>query len=237
MTTMNSKPIRIPRATFASIVTERLRDSIVSGELQPGSQLSEVELANSFGVSRGPVREALQRLIQEGLLRSEPHRGVFVPVLTNEDLLDVYLAREALEGMAVRTIIAREALREPACRALEETVAAMEKAEAAGDWDTIGSLDLEFHTVLVESTGSARLHRMFTTLISETRLCLAALTEAEARDDLVAEHRRIAELVRDGDTEEALRSLKKHFDDAVITLTTESSLSADPATNGTEAKP
>jgi DNA-binding GntR family transcriptional regulator len=231
VTSTTNKPIRIHRATFASIVTERLRDSIVSGELQPGSQLSEVELANSFGVSRGPVREALQRLIQEGLLRSEPHRGVFVPVLTDEDLLDIYLAREALEGVAVRTIIEREALHAPACRALDKTVTAMENAEAAGDWETVGSLDLEFHTVLVESTGSARLHRMFATLISETRLCLAALTEAEARHDLVAEHRRITDLVRDGDTAEALRCLKKHFDDAVVTLSAEAA-AVDPSAAG-----
>ena len=78
--------VRIPRGTFASIVTERLSASIIDGTLKPGAQLNEVELATSFGVSRGPVREALQRLVQEGLLDSEPHRGVFVPVLT-EDLV------------------------------------------------------------------------------------------------------------------------------------------------------
>ena len=55
-------------------------------------------------MSRGPVREALQRLIQEGLLRSEPHRGVFVPVMSAEDIDDIYLAREALETAAVRRI-------------------------------------------------------------------------------------------------------------------------------------
>ena len=100
--------VAIPRATFASIVTERLRANIVDGSLKPGSQLSEVELATGFGVSRGPVREALQRLVQEGLLRSESHRGVFVPVLTDEDVLDVYVAREALESAAIRSIISSD---------------------------------------------------------------------------------------------------------------------------------
>src|SRR5580765_933753 len=80
---------RISRVTFASMVGERVRSNIIDGTLPPGSQLNEVELASSFGVSRGPVREALQRLIQEGLLRSEPHRGVFVPVMTDEDIDDV----------------------------------------------------------------------------------------------------------------------------------------------------
>jgi DNA-binding GntR family transcriptional regulator len=218
MTRDTGMAARIPRATFASMVTERLRDSIVSGALEPGSQLSEVELANNFGVSRGPVREALQRLIQEGLLRSEPHRGVFIPVLKDEDVIDIYVAREALECAAVRNVIAtsRSAT---VYRTLDKHVRAMEKAEAAGDWEAVGRLDLEFHTALVASTGSERLQRMFRTVISETRLCLAVLTVAKARDDLVAEHRKICDWIQEGDTEQALKGLKQHFDAAVVTLT------------------
>lgn len=214
----SSTTIPIPRATFATLVTDQLRDSIVTGALEPGEQLSEVELAQRFGVSRGPVREALQRLIQEGLLRSEPHRGVTVPVLTHEDVRDIYLAREALESAAVRHIIATS--RSAACHgALDQHVATMEKAEAAGDWEAVGNADVEFHTALVEATGSLRLQRMFSTVISETRLCLAVLTGADARDALVAEHRQISDWIREGDTDRALAALMRHFDDAVTVLT------------------
>lgn len=209
--------ITIPRATYASIVTERLRASIINGSLKPGSQLSEVELATSFGVSRGPVREALQRLVQEGLLISEPHRGVFVPVLTDEDVLDVYVAREALESAAIRSIISSETTA-AASESLDQFVTLMEKAEAAGDWEAVGNFDLEFHVALVDASGSDRLKRMFSTVISETRLCLGVLTADDARDDLVQEHRRICDLMREGETEQALAVLKKHFDDAVVTL-------------------
>jgi len=144
--------IRIPRATFASMVTERLRTSIVTGSLKPGSQLSEVELANSFGVSRGPVREALQRLVQEGLLHSEPHRGVFIPVLTDDDVLDIYLAREALESAAIRSIVTNDTSA-AASQALDQYVTQMEKAEAKGDWEAVGNFDLEFHVALVDASG------------------------------------------------------------------------------------
>jgi DNA-binding GntR family transcriptional regulator len=209
--------VTIPRATFASIVTERLRASIVNGTLEPGSQLSEVELATSFGVSRGPVREALQRLVQEGLLNSEPHRGVFVPVLTDEDVHDVYLAREALESAAVRSIIASGSTA-AASESLDRFVAQMQQAEASEDWETVGNVDLEFHVALVDATSSPRLKRMFSTVISETRLCLGVLTAADARDDLVEEHRLISEAIREGDTDKALVVLKEHFDDAVATL-------------------
>lgn len=209
--------VTIPRATFASIVTERLRANIVNGSLRPGSQLSEVELATSFGVSRGPVREALQRLVQEGLLLSEPHRGVFVPVLTDEDVRDVYVAREALESAAIRSIIS-SATTAVASESLDRFVTLMEKAEAAGDWEAVGNFDLEFHVALVDASGSPRLNRMFSTVISETRLCLGVLTADDARDDLVREHRLICDAMKQGETEQALTVLKKHFDDAVVTL-------------------
>lgn len=218
MTSERATALRLPRATFASMVTERLRDSIVNGALAPGTQLSEVELAHSFGVSRGPVREAVQRLVQEGLLRSESHRGVFVPVLTDEDVADVYLAREALESAAVRYSIATSTS-ETTHEALDACVTAMETAAAAGDWTAVGRFDLDFHTALVASTGSQRLQRMFIAVISETRLCLGALTGAEARHELVAEHRKICDWIRAGDTEQALAALVRHFDDAVVALT------------------
>jgi DNA-binding GntR family transcriptional regulator len=228
--------LRLPRATFASMVTERLRDSIVNGTLEPGSQLSEVELADGYGVSRGPVREAVQRLVQEGLLRSEPHRGVFVPVLTDGDVADVYLARQALESAAVRYLIATS-MAEAAVAALDRYVAHMETAASAGDWEAVGRFDLEFHTVLVASTGSLRLQRMFTTVISETRLCLGALTGAEARHDLVAEHRKISDWIKDGNTEQALAALEKHFDDAVVALTSTQSRGGLAAADGRRGGP
>jgi DNA-binding GntR family transcriptional regulator len=200
--------VRIPRDTFTSIVTERLRASIITGTLKPGDQLNEVELATSFGVSRGPVREALQRLVQEGLLRSEPHRGVFVPVLTDDDVCDIYLAREALESAAIRAIIANGTAA-AAAESLDQYVTLMEKAEAVGDWEAVGNFDLEFHVALVDASGSQRLRRMFDTVISETRLCLVVLTASDAREDLVHEHRRICDLMQEGDTEQALVVLQE----------------------------
>lgn len=224
-----SSAVTIPRATFASIVTERLRANIVNGSVKPGSQLSEVELAASFGVSRGPVREALQRLVQEGLLHSEPHRGVFVPVLTDDDVRDVYVAREALESAAIRSIIS-SATTEAASESLDRFVTLMEEAEAAGDWEAVGNFDLEFHVALVDASGSPRLQRMFSTVISETRLCLGVLTADDARDDLVQEHRLISDAMKKGETGQALAVLKKHFDDAVVTLMRrQASVDAKPA--------
>lgn len=217
MTTESASPGQIPRFTYASIVTERLRTDIINGNLEPGSQLHEVELADSFGVSRGPVREALQRLVQEGLVLSEPHRGAFVAVLTDEDVRDIYLVRNALESAAVQSIIDTGRSAE-AYKALDKYVVGMKKAEAAGDWEAVGNFDLEFHVALVEAADSPRLQRMFSTVISETRLCLGALTAGDARNELVEEHRRICDLIQEGNADMALAVLKKHFDDGLVTL-------------------
>lgn len=218
MAAKSTAPTGIPRATFASMVGERIRSDIIEGVLRPGSQLHEVELAASFGVSRGPVREALQRLIQEGLLRSEAHRGVFVPVMEADDIADIYLAREALESAAVRRITGTSRAAS-AYKALDKIVRGMEAAAKAEDWKSVASRDLDFHTALVAAAGSARLDRMFTTVISETRLCLSMLaTERDTRDYLVEEHREISEMIRAEDTDGALAALTKHFDEAVVTL-------------------
>ena len=108
----------------------------------------------------------------------------------------------------------------------------MGTAAAAGDWQAVGRFDLDFHTALVASTGSRRLQRMFATVISETRLCLAELAGAEVRSDLVAEHRRIRDWIRDGDTEQALAALVRHFDDALVALTSTQGRGDVVATDG-----
>ncbi|HKY61316.1 MAG TPA: GntR family transcriptional regulator, partial [Gemmatimonadota bacterium] len=77
------------RSTLGSLVTDQLRDHVIHGRFEPGTVLGEVNLAAQFGVSRGPVREALQRLVQEGLLRREPRRGISVPRLASADLRDI----------------------------------------------------------------------------------------------------------------------------------------------------
>jgi DNA-binding GntR family transcriptional regulator len=218
VTATPSTPTRIPRTTFASMVGERIRSSVIEGVLAPGTQLNEVELAATFGVSRGPVREALQRLIQEGLLRSEPHRGVFVPVMSAEDIEDIYLAREALESAAVRRITGTSRAAS-AYKALDKIVRGMEAAMNAHDWRAVASRDMDFHTALVAAANSHRLERMFTTVISETQLCLSMLTSGwEGREDLVQEHREISEMILAENTTAAVEALKKGFDDAVVTL-------------------
>jgi DNA-binding GntR family transcriptional regulator len=90
------------RLTAAGLAEEELRAMILGGHLVPGERLNEVVLADHLGISRGPLREAVQRLASEGLLRVVPHKGAYVRTLTEAELNDLYELRIAIETHAVR---------------------------------------------------------------------------------------------------------------------------------------
>ena len=197
-----------------SIIADKLRHAIGSGELKPGAQLSEADLARKFGVSRGPLREGMQRLTQEGLLVSIRHRGLFVIDMTPNDVRDMYLAREAIERAAARKIL--EGDHPAAGDALLEIVEQMTTAPTPAE---VSELDIAFHVRLVQLADSPRLNRMHQTFITETRMCIHALEESysvsEVRDD---EHRAVATAIRDGDLKLTDELLVAHMDDAINRL-------------------
>jgi DNA-binding GntR family transcriptional regulator len=181
--------------------------------------LGEVQLAGRLNVSRGPVREALQRLVQEGLLETKRNRGVFVASLEEEDVADVYLARRAIEREAVTIIVRRTD--DAAFARLDEVVEDMSSAAERGAWEDLADADLHFHESLVRSSNSKRLQRMFSTLLIETRMCLARLESAyPVHKRLVQEHRNLLAAMRQGDKRTALALINAHLNDAVNDLTT-----------------
>jgi DNA-binding GntR family transcriptional regulator len=209
----------LAREATPSRIADQLREAVMSGTLPQGSQVGEVMLATQFGVSRGPVREAMQRLVQEGLLRSIPHRGIFVVELTEADVRDIYDARLAVESAAVLAIMRRPDV-EKVARRLDTVVARMAAAAERGDGAALSRGDLAFHELLVAQSGSVRLQRMASTLLVETRMCLAALTDTYvAPANRVEEHTDLVAAIRSGDTARALAALDEHMRDAVGRLT------------------
>lgn len=207
----------VSRRSTAAIVADRLRLAIMRGTFPPGAQLGEVELAARLGVSRGPLREAMQRLVAEGLLRSERHRGLFVRDLDAADVRDVYTARCAVERAAGLLILGGD--RAAAVAVLTAALADMEAAAAAADAVALADADHRFHHELVAASGSPRLRRMADALLVETRMCLAALQKtAPPADDLVAEHRTLRDAVRDGDAERLVATLEAHMADAIARI-------------------
>jgi DNA-binding GntR family transcriptional regulator len=208
------EPLR--RDSTPERIATQLRSGIVSGRLPPGQALREVEVARQLGVSRGPVREAFQRLIQEGLLEAHPARGVFVPQLTRADIADLYLARGAVETTAARLLASSGT-----AEALGDLAAALADLEAAPaeDWNELVNLDLHLHEVLVRGTGSMRLARIFDTLAAETRLCMVALESFyPERAELVTEHAEIVQAIQRRDAGAAASLLDRHMADSVRRL-------------------
>jgi len=204
----------VARQSTAEIIAAQLRSAIMYGVLAPGTQLGESELAARFAVSRGPLREAMQRLVQEGLLRGERHRGLFVIDLSASDVRDIYLARLAIERMACQLIMAGN--RGEAVARLSEALA---KLVAAGDRNAMSDADQAFHQTLVSCSGNTRLERMAQTLLVETRMCLAALQKHYPEPgELIAEHQALVNAISDGDEQLLLTLIESHMLDSINRL-------------------
>ncbi len=205
--------------TTPSIIADKLRQAISHGELSAGMQLGEAELARQLGVSRGPLREGMQRLTQEGLLVSIRNRGVFVIEMTPANVRDMYVARGAVERAAATQIFAHDPV--DAGRQLGEVIDQMADAAASEDAVGVSNADIEFHKLLVSLAQSPRLNRMHKTLLMETQMCIHALERTYAHvDDRVGEHRAIADAFAASDPKLTDRLLLAHMDDAVVRLAT-----------------
>ncbi|MEX0761246.1 MAG: GntR family transcriptional regulator [Dehalococcoidia bacterium] len=208
---------RIERATLGAQIAEQIRTSVLQGAFEPGHQLSEIALAEHFGTSRGPIREALQTLVNEGLLKRESHRGVFVPVVTDEDIADIYRARGAVETAAMKHIIAVGSGADVRTR-LDKVVDEMAAAADADEWARVVDLEMQFHSEVVKGADSPRLSRMYSTLIDETRLCLILTIASPGRYDLVDEHRHLAALLDTQDPQPAIEAVEAHMREATEAL-------------------
>lgn len=205
----------VVQESTASLIANRVRQAIAYGHIAPGEQLGEAELARELGVSRGPLREGLQRLTAEGLLISIRNRGLFVIEMTPERVGDMYVARQAVERAAAEQVH----LRDPraAAAALMTIIDAM---AVAPDSHAVGDADIAFHERLVALADSPRLTRMHQTLLTETRICIRALEPSYAEGDVrFAEHRAIAQSFLDRKPRLTDKLLIAHMKDAVQRLT------------------
>ncbi|MBL3688199.1 GntR family transcriptional regulator [Leucobacter zeae] len=200
-----------------ALVARKLRDIISRGYFRPGQQLPEVALAQQFGVSRSVLREAMQRLTQEGLLESRPNRGVFVAVFGPAEVSDIYAARLAVERAACLRVIGSGASAETVAANLDALTDALEsRASGGAGEEEVAWSDIEFHEHLVAAAASPRLNRMHATLATESRMCVAAFeNQVYPVAERITAHRAIAGAIRMNDADELHRVLAEHMDVAV----------------------
>ncbi len=135
-----------------SLVRDELRTLVITGELAPGTRLVEDRLAETLGVSRNPVREALQALAGEGFVEISPRRGAVVASVTRQQAEDLFDVRTSLEALAAR-LAARRAGPEGAAR-LRDVLEQAREATEAGELDRVAALNSDFHSAVVEIGGN-----------------------------------------------------------------------------------
>jgi DNA-binding GntR family transcriptional regulator len=191
-------------------VLERLRAAILGGVLAPGAKLVEVDLAEQFGTSRGPVREAVRELVREGLVVELPRRGSVVSTLTARDLVEVYGVREALEAAAARLVADRadpEALGE-----LGRHLDAFE--QGGGDYLANSVHDLAFHRALVALAGNSRMAAINERMLTQTAHLLRVAAQANPTLQTTiraSAHRDILGALAARDAEAARAAIERHY--------------------------
>jgi len=189
-------------------IREILLRRIVSGELEPGSNLTETRLAEELGASRTPLRHALVRLEQEGFLVLEPNRGFFVSPLSSEEAHELYPILSALEQLALRQ-------GPPDAREVEALTRRNEEYAAMppGDLDATVAANFAWHEALLAGCANARLMTLIRTLRAQVyRYELSFFSPGEARlAKSVDLHRAILEALERGDLEQAGARLDAHW--------------------------
>lgn len=206
---------------FPSISTRlvvQIREEIISRKRAPGSHLKEPELAVEFGVSRGPVREALARLATEGLLTLSARRGATVVKFNSEDVTEIYSLRAALENLAVRRVFERYPQRIPAlCDELEDIARNMPRQNPDKQRDHLHVLDYRFHKSICESAGHRRLLDSWLAIASQIRACIAIIEDFRPFD-FEHEHIRLVANIRSGDAVTAASTIQEHIEQAGAVL-------------------
>ena len=188
---------------------QALQAAIIDGRLSPGTRLSVPALAAQLGVSRSPVREALTRLISDGLAVEVPHRGAVVAHLTLADLLPVYELREVLEGLAARLAATRI---EPGGEArLRQVLSDHVAAADRNDRTAVTAADVAFHTGLREIAGNPELGRTLGGIQARIRVAMRTTVVTEGPRPAIADHEKILDAVTAKDPEHAERCARAHI--------------------------
>ena len=190
-------------------IADDLRNSVLTGELVPGEALTEAEVAARYEVARATAKAAIERLVGESVLERSTHKTARVVRLGPADVRDIYLSRAFLEAEVLR-------------RLARDKVAIPQEARAANveihrRWDAssfdIVDPDMRFHTALIDAAGNVRTSRMYRSLASEVKLCMAQVQGRQLLSPaiIVAEHERILELVASGAGDAAAEILDEHL--------------------------
>ena len=195
----------------------KLQDEILSGTLVRGETLTEASITSRLGTSRTPVRAALARLAEEGLVELSPNRGAVVLGVTSEDLVDIYKMRMRLEGLASRE--AAKKISDEDKKLLTDSVELSEFYIRKKDAEKLKELDSEFHDIIYRASGNRILYRTLSDLHRKIKTYRKlSLTVTDRLERSIEEHREILSAITRGDQEEADRLTYLHVEAALSNL-------------------
>jgi DNA-binding GntR family transcriptional regulator len=187
-----------------------IKNMIILREIEPGKKINEEHIAREIQVSRTPIREALCRLENEGIVRIVPRRGAFVSDLTETNVKEILMIREVLEGLVVR--LAVENMDE---KKLEKLRKALEKVSAIPEKDRelthYTRSEVDFHALLLDASNSQMLKNMMEIINAHLQIIrLRTVVIPERAQKTVKEHQQILQAIEDGDADAAEELMRKH---------------------------
>ncbi len=207
----------LSREPMARQVTRALRQAIVTMQLAPGEMLSEQDLARRFGVSRSPVREALIKLSEAGLVRVLPQRGTQVVKISRTGVEDARFIREAVETAVVREAALRA--NSTMIAGLNESLAKQRRAQRSITPEEFLELDEEFHRLLAEAAGRPAAWQMIEDVKPQMdRVRFLDMTQATPRHIVVAQHGMIVEAIKAQDPAAAEKAMRHHLSEILRSL-------------------
>jgi len=204
---LKNKPIE-RHQTLREKILETIRDAILKGTLKPGEKVAEPDLAERFGISRTPIREAFRQLESEGYLTVIPRKGAVVAALSEQDVQEFYAIKSILEGYAAELAASR--LNEKEIDQLVHINEKLKKLAEEGDVKSFFRVHSEFHELFLKAAGNKKLYDLVQQLgLKFNRLRMASLSVEGRMSISVSEHEKLIEAFRKHDGIEAENLVKK----------------------------
>ena len=215
--TVMARPLR--KNLLSNSIYEELRDGIIAADIQPGERLQVMRIAQAYGTSQAPVREALTRLEQDGLVMSEPYKGTSVVSLSTEDIEDILTLRITTDDIALARAIPRMHIQH--IEALTVLIEKMREAARNDDRETLAENDIAFHSAICEHAGSHFLNVTWSSIVTQARLASATANRYSDPRNLnqIAEmHADILEAIKRRDVASAKKANRKHLEFAFTNI-------------------
>jgi DNA-binding GntR family transcriptional regulator len=208
MSTASDKQRPLERRVFREEIREQLIEDILNGRMPPGARIVETRIAQQFGVSQGPVREALRDLELFGFVVSSPFRGTQVRKISTDDLLEIYPIRAAIEGVAARTAALR--IDDATLDQLEDLIKQMREAD---DPHAQAHLDGAFHHAIIKAAGNRMLEHVWQTMRLSITTCVTHAVTHRSLHEIAERHVPVLAALRDRDPVRAEAELRHHIEE------------------------